>query len=145
MPFLHLTSRTYFSVSETLLSFWFVVSVGRLPGGEKRQFFAPNTRRPGAALPPTIQRTFCFCVEKSLGRWDGGGEIYYRLWRLSFFESTMSRLVKKPANHPVLLPLPHQCSTIGQSGLKVDKPSSSWDFFLFLCEFAWRKLSLFIC
>lgn len=135
MPFLHFTSRSYFSVSEILLSFWFVVSVGRLPGGKKRQISAPNTDKRGAALPPNIQQTFCFCVEKSLGRWDGGVEIYYQLWRRSFFNITTYRLVKEPADHFLPRPLHQSRIAIGQSGLKVDKPSSSWDLFFFV--FLW--------
>lgn len=103
---------------------------------KKTAFFAPNTRRPGAALPPNIQQTFCFCVEKTLGRRDGGGEIYYRIWRRSFFDSTMFRLVKETANQYLTRPLYHPRFTIGQCGLKVDKPSSSWDFFLY---FLWVR------
>ncbi len=49
-------------------------------------------------------RTFCFCVGKALERWDGGGEIYYPLWRSAWrvHGPTRSGLDKQPCACPPL-------------------------------------------
>lgn len=87
-------------------------------------FFAPNTRRPRAAMPPTYPADILLlCWEKSRAlRWRRRDLLSHS--RHSFFQSTICPLAKKPANHHLLLPLHHPCITIGQPGLKVDKPSS---------------------
>lgn len=41
--------------------------------------FARNPPRAAATQPPIRPADILLCVEKSLGRWDGGGEIYYRI------------------------------------------------------------------
>lgn len=87
-------------------------------------FFAPNTRRPRAAMPPTYPADILLlCWEKSRAlRWRRRDLLSHS--RHSFFQSTICPLAKKPANHHLLLPLHHPCITIGQPVLKVDKPSS---------------------
>ena len=110
----------------------------------KNGFFCLLQKPAAPEMHCHIQRTFCFCVEKSLGRWDGGGEIYYCLWCRCFFHRTALWLAKEPANRILPRPLPHPRITIGQSALKVDKPPSPWRFiflfFLSLCEVGRKKL-----